>query len=169
MQSADTLEMFAELFVAFAGFTGLAGVLTSSREDAIRLVQEVRLLLEYSLISLVLAVLPLVLFHGGLSQESTWRVACTVSASETAAYYLWRFTSLRAWAPSVGPIWVFWATVVAEWLFALAMLASAAKPSFVSPSSLYLAHLLWALVGSALSFSRLVKPTWIALVGDDAV
>jgi len=160
MQAEGTLELFAELFVAFAGFTGLAGVILRSDAETSELRQELRLLLEYSLILLVFSILPLVCFHAGLSETMAWRFACAASAGQTLIYYSIRFASLRDWSSKAGTIRFFWFTLVIEWLVAALLLGAAAQPLLLPAASLYLVHLLWGLIGAALSFGRLVKPIW---------
>jgi hypothetical protein len=166
MDGEGTLELFAELFVAFAGFTALAGVILRSDMESALLRQEVRLLLEYSLIYLVRATLPLVLFHAGLSESASWRIACATSAAETVIYYALRFGSLRSWLTSAGTAAFFWFTCTLDGLIVLLLLGAAVQLGPVPAHSLYLIHLLWGLIGTALSFGRLVKPIWESSVGD---
>jgi len=166
MHGEGTLELFAELFVAFAGFTALAGVILRSDMDSLSLRQEVRLLLEYSLIYVVLSVLPLVFFHAGLSEPLAWRLACAISATQTIIYYIVRFGSLRSWSDGGGLARSFWFAFTIDGLFTLLLLAAAAALGPVPPHSLYLLHLLWGLIGAALSFGRLVKPIWQSRAGE---
>jgi hypothetical protein len=166
VQASGTLELFAELFVAFAGFTGLAGVLTRSQAEARGFSQDLRILVEYSLIYLVLAVVPLVLWHAGFSEHAAWRIACAVSASESIAYYAVRFASLRAWSSTTGNMGLLWTTAIVEWSMVIALLLAALQLVPIPPSNLYIFHLLLGLVGTALSFGRLVKPILEATRGD---
>jgi hypothetical protein len=160
VQASGTLELFAELFVAFAGFTGLAGVLTRSQADAPGFSQDLRILVEYSLIYLVLAVVPLVLWHSGFSEHAAWRIACVVSAIESIAYYAIRFASLRAWSSAADNKDLLWTTAIVEWSMTIALLLAALQLVPIPPSNLYIFHLLLGLVGTALSFGRLAKPIW---------
>jgi hypothetical protein len=168
VQESSTLELFAELFVAFAGFTGLAGVLTRSQAEAAGFSQELRILVEYSLIYLVLAVLPIVLWHSGFSEHAAWRIACATSAIESISYYALRYTSLRTSTAAAGNPGVLWATAIVEWSIIIALLIAALQLIPIPPSNLYIFHLLVALVATALSFGRLVKPIWEATQGDRA-
>jgi len=166
VQASGTLELFAELFVAFAGFTGLAGVLTRSQAEVSGFSQDLRILVEYSLIYLVLAVVPLVLWHSGFSEHAAWRIACAVSASESIAYYALRFASLRAWSSTTGNIGRLWITAIVEWSMVIALFLAALQIAPIPPSNLYIFHLLLGLVGTVISFGRLVRPILEATRGD---
>jgi hypothetical protein len=168
MHGEGTLELFAELFVAFAGFTALAGVILRSETETSSLRQEIRLLLEYSLLYVILSALPLVLFHAGFSELGAWRLACATSATQTAVYYAVRFGSLRTWSTGAGTAAFFWLTCAVDWLVSVLLLSAALQFGQVPPHSLYLIHLLWGLIGTALSFARLAKPIWQTSVGSDA-
>jgi len=168
MHGEGTLELFAELFVAFAGFTALAGVILRSSSEGASLRQEVRLLLEYSLFYVVLSTLPLVFFYAGLSESSAWRLACAVSAIQTTIYYALRFGSLRRWTVQTGTSSQFWFTCTVDCLFVALLVAAAAAIGPLSAISVYLLHLLWGLIGSALSFVRLARPIWQAAIHEGA-
>ena len=75
MQAAGTLELVAEIAVAFAGFSGIIGVYRARTDRSHDPRSDLRLLVEYGLFLLAVALLPLFLWHGGLAEERAWRVA----------------------------------------------------------------------------------------------
>jgi hypothetical protein len=55
-----------------------------------------------------------------------------------------------------------------EWSLVIALLIAALQLVRIPPSNRYIFHLLVGLVGTALSFGRLVRPIWQATEGDAA-
>jgi hypothetical protein len=88
VDSAGTLELIAELAVAFAGFTGLVGAfrLGSLNDPGTRL--ELRVLIEFSLITLILALIPLFLHEIGISEALKWRISTLCAASASPVFLL---------------------------------------------------------------------------------
>ena len=155
MQSEGTLVLFAELSVAFAGFTGVVGALRQRATDDTAARQELRLLIEYSVLTLIKSVLPLVLLSMDLSELSAWRVASACVAIQSATYHWFRLAALRSNAfPG------FWIIVAADWALVVGLVLGAANVLPWGPSPVYLLALFWNLVGTALSFIRLVQPIW---------
>ena len=74
MHSTEILTLLAEVFVAFAGFTGIVAVLGQRSTGHWRSVDVVRFqsLLEASLSGLMLAVLPLLALEFGFSETVIW-------------------------------------------------------------------------------------------------
>jgi len=80
MDGPDVLALFAEIFAAFAGFTGIVAVLGQRSDGVWRPIDVVRFqgLLYASLIGLVLCTGPLALLHLGTAPEITWRACCAL-------------------------------------------------------------------------------------------
>jgi hypothetical protein len=159
LEAAGTLELIAELAVAFAGFTGLVGAFRGVQGKLAEFRQELRLLVEYSLTLLADAVLPLFLFHGGLGEEAVWRIASLINAGLTVVYYVFRFRELAE--NSMGALRIQFAVVVAldlAWVFAL--LGSALGVLPFPLHTVYLGNLAYMLLGTGLSFLRFISPLW---------
>ena len=169
MQSEGALVLFAELSVAFAGFTGVVGALRRGKpdDDAARQASELRLLIEYSILTLIKSVLPLVLWNIGLPELDAWRVACAYAVIESATYYWFRFSALRANAPPESSK-SFRAGFVIDSVVVFGLFLGAVNVFPWGPSAIYLVALLWNLIGTALSFIRLVQPIWKANGGPAA-
>jgi hypothetical protein len=75
LQGSDILTILAEIFVAFAGFTGIVAVLGQRSEGEWRPIDVIRFhsLLEASLAGLLLSVLPFSSFYFGVADTDTWR------------------------------------------------------------------------------------------------
>jgi hypothetical protein len=74
LQGSDVLTILAEIFVAFAGFTGIVAVLGQRSEGKWRPVDVLRFqgLLETSLAGLVLSVAPFSFYYFGFAEAVTW-------------------------------------------------------------------------------------------------
>lgn len=74
MQGSDVLTILAEIFVAFAGFTGIVAVLGQRSEGKWRPIDLLRfqMLLEASLVGLVLSVAPFSFYYFGVAEAVTW-------------------------------------------------------------------------------------------------
>lgn len=159
MQAAGTLELIAELAVAFAGFTGLVGAFRGRHSDSVFFRAELRLLIEYSLVLMANALLPLFLWHAGLSEEAAWRVASLLSALISILYYVARYRTLAVSTPDdfrTG----FWIVVTLDSAVALALLANAAGALPWEPQVVYLVALAHTMLGTASSFLRFTSPLW---------
>lgn len=90
MPGADVLPILAEIFVAFAGFTGIVAALGQRSEGKWRPIDVIRFraLLEASLAGLLLAVAPFGLFYAGLSEPAVWSSFSAI----TAAYIVYILT-----------------------------------------------------------------------------
>ena len=107
---------------------------------------------------LVLSVLPLVLWNAGLDEIYVWRVASAFAAVQAGIYYFLRFSELRIQFSSIA--WAVWGAFAIESSFAVALVLGAANFFPAGTAPVYLSFLLWSLVGTALSFIRLVRPIW---------
>jgi hypothetical protein len=74
LQGSDVLTILAEIFVAFAGFTGIVAALGQRSEGKWRPVDIIRFraLLEASLVGLVLSVAPYGFHYFGVVEAITW-------------------------------------------------------------------------------------------------
>jgi hypothetical protein len=161
MQAEGTLTLFANLSVVFAGFAGLVGTLGKDTSSSTKMDQqnEARVLVEFCCTMLIASVLPLVLWNAGLDEIYVWRVASAYAAVQIVIYHFLRLPELKkAWTGSAG---IFWAGMVPEWFFAVVLVLGAANFFPAGPAPVYLSFLLWNLVGTALSFIRLVRPIWL--------
>jgi len=82
LTGSDVLTILAEVFVAFAGFTGIVATLGQRSEGKWRPVDVIRFraLLEASLAGLVLCVLPFGFHHFAVSEAITWGLGSALSA-----------------------------------------------------------------------------------------
>ena len=82
MQGSDVLAILAEIFVAFAGFTGIVAALGQRSAGKWRSVDVIRFraLLEASLIGLVLSVAPFGFHYFGISEALTWSIGSLLLA-----------------------------------------------------------------------------------------
>jgi len=82
MQGSDVLTILAEIFVAFAGFTGIVAALGQRSAGKWRTVDVIRfrVLLETSLAGLVLSVAPFGLHYFVVSEAVTWSIGSLLIA-----------------------------------------------------------------------------------------
>jgi hypothetical protein len=161
VQAAGTLELVAEVAVAFAGFSGIVGVYRARTDAASDPLPALRVLVEYSVYLLAAALLPLFLWHGGLSETSAWRLASLASALYTATYYLYRYRSFVASASESE--WKFLRAMIAcDWLLAALLVVNAAGLFPFNPIVVYLVNLGYQLAWTAITFMRFVAPLWRA-------
>ncbi len=90
MTGSDVLTVLAEVFVAFAGFTGIVATLGQRSEGKWRPVDVIRFraLLEASLAGLVLCVLPFGFHHFAVAEAITWGVCSAILAVYATTYLL---------------------------------------------------------------------------------
>ena len=95
--------------MAFAGFTSVVAVFGNrggrgwSERESVYL----RLLVDYSISTLLTAVLPLILWNSGLIEATAWLVASTAKAIQIVVYQLVRFRSFHKQRGNFGPMWGF--------------------------------------------------------------
>ncbi len=82
MQGSDVLTILAEIFVAFAGFTGIVAALGQRSEGKWRPVEVIRFraLLEASLAGLVFSVAPFGFHYFGVAEAITWSLGSALLA-----------------------------------------------------------------------------------------
>ena len=74
LRGSDVLTILADIFLAFAGFTGIVAVLGQRSEGKWRPIDLLRfqVLLEASLVGLVLSVAPFSFYYFGVAEAVTW-------------------------------------------------------------------------------------------------
>jgi len=90
LTGSDVLTLLAEVFVAFAGFTGIVATLGQRSEGKWRPVDIIRFraLLEASLAGLVLCVLPFGFHHFAVAEALTWSVCSAILAAYATSFIL---------------------------------------------------------------------------------
>ena len=160
MQAAGTLELVAELAVAFAGFSGIVGVYRERSDAENFSLPALRVLVEYSVYLLAAALFPLFLWHCGVSEDHAWRAASLASALYSGTYYWYRHRSLKESAPAE---WKFPDTWVAcDLVLATLLVVNAAGVLPFDSIVLYLINLGYQLSWTAITFLRFVAPLWRA-------
>jgi len=159
MESASAdLQVFAEVAVAFAGFSALVSVIgrrpggDDPRADSLRL----RILVETALIVVVFSLLPIALAKFPLSELAVWRISSSVFiltgaiGSVINARRLRGQSSLMTLADRIT-LWLAWPLDIGQFSF-LIVVASGFWPD--QSSAFYFAALYANLVMSALMFMR---------------
>jgi len=159
MQEAGTLEVFAEIAIAIAGFSGVVSALGGGTKatdlDRLRLA----MLLQSSLTTAFFSLLPLVLFSTSLAPASIWGV----TSSCWILYMAVHLTTLRRRIGYAGsapdrmgrPLLAFAFSGIALMLVLQALNAAAMRLAWP-----HLAALLWGLLTASLFFVRLVQSLW---------
>lgn len=90
LQGSDVLTILAEIFVAFAGFTGIVAALGHRSEGKWRPVDVIRFraLLEASLTGLVLSVAPFGFHYFGVVEAVTWGFGSALLAVYVSSFLL---------------------------------------------------------------------------------
>ena len=91
LEGSEVLTLLAEIFVSFAGFTGIVAVL-GQRSDGVRRPIDVlrfRGLLFASLVGLVLAIIPFGLHHIGVIDTVTWGTCSAILAILIVVLLVW--------------------------------------------------------------------------------
>jgi hypothetical protein len=163
MEEADTLQTFAEIGVALAGFTGVAVVVGRRAAGTWTYVElsELRQLLEASLAVVLLSLFPLVLARFLDAGPGLWRVCNGVAGLAGATlgirYWLRYLRGPRETYPFAGKLIGYGTTplvgalVVVQLAIALGLVERGA-------SAVYLAGLFWLVMVSALNFVYLTLP-----------
>ena len=91
MNPRDTLTIFAEVAVAFAGFAGLAGLLARRFTGEAADLAHARLLgtIEWALIVVAFSLIPLATLNFAPESTLIWRVLSAALAAFAAAYAVW--------------------------------------------------------------------------------
>jgi hypothetical protein len=90
LTGSDVLTILAEVFIAFAGFTGIVATLGQRSEGKWRPVDVIRFraLLEASLAGLILCVLPFGFHHFAVAETITWGVCSAIVAVYALSFIL---------------------------------------------------------------------------------
>jgi hypothetical protein len=162
MEEADTLQSFAEIGVALAGFTGVAAVLGRRAAGAWSYVElgQLRQLLESSLAVVLLSLLPLVLERFA-EPPAVWRACNGLAALAGLAlgvnYWIGYFRGPIDTYPRLGRILGYLTTpLVGAMVGAQGLVALGFLPRHAS--ALYLTTLLWLVAVSSVNFVYLVLP-----------
>lgn len=162
MQAADALTTLAEVSVAFAGFSGIVTAFRRrspgewSDLDRFRF----RFMVEFSLATLALSMLPLFLAELGLSEGRAWSVASFVLGGGALAYLARSAWQLRRLLSAGEPVSRTLAAVSVGIGMAVAASAFAnAAGVFAHPSGVYLAGVGGCLFVSSAMFARLLLAT----------
>lgn len=162
MQASETLTALAEVSVAFAGFSGIVTAFRRrspgewSDLDRFRF----RFMVEFSLATLLLSLLPLILAEMGLAEPRAWSVASFLLGAGALAYLTRSILWLRRLAAANAPVSRALAVVGIGVGIAVsaAGLANAAG-LFAHPSGVYLAGVGGCLFVSSAMFARLLLAT----------
>jgi hypothetical protein len=159
MQAADALTTLAEVSVAFAGFSGIVTAFRRrspgewSDLDRFRF----RFMIEFSLATLALSMLPLFLAELGLSESRAWTVASLVLGGGALSYLARSAWQLRRLLAAGEPVSHTLAAVSVAIGIAVAASAFAnAAGLFSHPSGVYLAGVGGCLFVSSAMFARLL-------------
>ncbi len=157
MQYSDTLLTLAEVGVAFAGFSGLAAIITGARSAVDPRAHHVRfrVMIENALLVVVFSVAPLVLGPLGFAEPTTWRTASGLFAVVLIADISIVVSRIRALEAGSFSLTV---AVVCLGLMALSagLLLLNAGGVFANGGAVYLLSLFLLLVVSAVLFLRLL-------------
>lgn len=156
MDARDTLALFAQISVAFAGFGGLAGLFAPRLAGDAAALASVRLraVIEWALVVVAFSLLPLVVADLGADGNGAWRALSGALAASAVAHRLWASTKLRGlrWG-SAG-----YRAFTYLWLFGTAALLIANALGLMAPAAaVYLCGLLAYLLFAMLLFARLLQ------------
>jgi hypothetical protein len=160
MEGSDVLIVIAEVSVAFAGFAGIVAVFRQRdlEEWALLDAARFRFMVEFSLTTILFALLPFVFHYLGASPTATWS-ACSALMAATIGGLLviasFRVHFLRSQASGFSPALLHFMQAVTLLTIALLVL-NALRIGFTAEFGPYLAALAWFLVGSGINFFRLL-------------
>lgn len=159
MEGEGILQTFAEVSVAFAGFTGVVAVFAHRGKQgwARAKVAQFRTMLTASLATVIFSLLPFFLHHAGLTDHLLWRT----SSGLLAVYLCWAAvgdTRHRRTVPvaAVGGWVTLFITVVFGTLVVVGQVVSAMGYFDVHYFSVYLGGLFFMVLISTLMFYQLL-------------
>jgi hypothetical protein len=163
MDAQGLLLTTAELAVAFAGFSSLVGVFSRRRDGRIDrgIVTPLRVMLDYSLITLFSSLIPFLPMAAGATDKVVWQFSSAVWIVGIGLYlYLNRRWLREVYRDNYISRAARRAVQFLDWASLFAMMGNALEV-FWSPSLLvYYAVLMWYLGGAALGFVQVVASTW---------
>ena len=156
MDHRDTLTVFAEVSVAFAGFAGLVGVLARrlSGEAATLATLRFRGAIEWALLVLAFSLAPLVLVGFAPRSPWVWRVLSVALAASAFSYSLTAYRLLRSLRYG-GHLY---RAAISSWVYGFAVLLFVNGLGLLGREPLfYLGGLLAYLLVAMLLFVRLLR------------
>ncbi len=168
MVLAESLSLVAELAIALAGFASLVAIIgrRQGRDTAVVDAIRLRWIFEIGLLTSAFALVPLLPFHAGLSENSTWRLCAALFAASGSTFLVYTLRRLsRIPDYPLGRGHGFYHPNSASWLIlsfglmfsAVALLLAAAAGWLPKPEVAYLWGLYAYLSLAALLFLRLVR------------
>lgn len=163
VDTQDLLLTTAELAVAFAGFSSLVGIFARRRDEGVdrRVVNALRVMLDYALITLFACLVPFLPMLAGASEPAVWQFSSAAWIIGCSIYWFFNRAFLRDIRkdPSYGPVLSRMASALD--MASVIALAGNALGIFWEPSLLvYYSVQLWFLAGAAMGFVLVVSFTW---------
>ncbi len=161
MDATATLEVFAEIAIAIAGFSGVVSAFSGSTGSKSTELDRVRLnmLLQNSLVTAFFSLLPLVLFSTSLEVERIWGVTSGCWLIYTAANLFALGRRIRRMGPALDGM----SRPLLSLSFSVSALIVVLQAFNVAVLCLawpHLAALLWGLMTASIFFVRLVQSLW---------
>jgi hypothetical protein len=159
METAGTLEVFAEIAIAIAGFSGVVVALSGTAKSTVLDRTRLHMLLQASLMTAFFSLLPLVLFSTDLEPASIWGVA----SSCWILYMAVNLTTLRRRVGYTGPAPDTISRHLLTFVFggvALILVLQVLNAAVMRLAWPHLAALLWGLIIASLFFVRLILSIW---------
>jgi len=150
----ETLFIFAEVSVLFAGFGGLSVVIGSLENEIAR--ARLRNVVLTALLILIMSLLPVVLLSMGLPEPWAWRISLVIFLAFFLVFYfvsgdLKLFMQLKPLERAM---------ISGDWLF-IALQVSALLGWFgLSVVSIYFATLFWHLLSACVMYLLVFAPVW---------
>ena len=156
----QSLQVIAEISIAFAGFIGLIVALRRNVGPLTEVQKfRLRILLSLAFGALFLALLPELLQHLGAGPENIWRLACTAALLFSLVFTsFWVLSSRRARsaAPEIFDHWAFARMAIGHAAIALLLITVIVSLIEEKAPGVYLAALIWYLVHAAQQFTRML-------------
>jgi hypothetical protein len=156
----DLLLTTAEIAITIAGFSGIIGALgIGGRLERVSAeVLRLRWMLDYSLLALSGSLTPFLVFAADFSESTGWRLCSGVSVAAVIGYSVVNRTFIAHLQSRMGAFGRFF--LIGDALVVLLLVANTLG-LFWSPRAFpYLASILWAVLGAAAGFTRLVAGLW---------
>lgn len=161
MAGSEYLIVIAEIAVAFAGFTSIVAVFHQRQRDWSALqAHRINVMLQYGLLGVALALLPMPLVAIGVSEESVWRLCNTLGGllnlGHATLFVIPKYRRLaRDSSLGVRQGLMKASTVIGYALIAVVLLTAAGLVP-LDQQGMYFVLLLWLLSMSGMMFALLV-------------